>query len=73
MQHGPDLLTAVNVYDYRNSLLLSKPPLNLLKPFSRFLCPMRSKNSINAGLPTSLLYISSSVDWPYLQYIIPTL
>ena len=65
-------LTSPNVKDFF-LLLLQRPALYLLKPFSRTLCPMTSRNSLNAGPPSSLLYISSSVCWPALQYITPTL
>ena len=54
-------------------LLLSSWARYLLNPFSRTLWPSRSRNSSKAGPAVSLLYISSSVLWPALQYRIPIL
>ena len=55
-----------------NSLLLQRPALYFWKPLSLTRWPNRSRNSLKAGPPSSLLYMSSSVCWPALQYITPT-
>lgn len=44
----------------------------LVKPLRRTLSPSRWRNSSSAGPAASLLYISSSLLWPAMQYITPT-
>lgn len=53
-------------------LFVSSWALYLLKPLSRTLSPSRWRNSSRAGPAASLLYISSSLLWPAMQYITPT-
>lgn len=53
-------------------LLVSSWALYLVKPLRRTLSPNSWRNSSRAGPAVSLLYISSSVLWPALQYITPT-
>lgn len=53
-------------------LLVSSWARYLVKPLSRTLSPRRWRNSSSAGPADSLLYISSSLLWPAMQYIIPT-
>lgn len=53
-------------------LFVSSWALYLLKPLSRTLSPSRWRNSSRAGPADSLLYISSSLLWPAMQYITPT-
>lgn len=53
-------------------LLVSSWARYLVKPLSLTLSPRRLRNSSSAGPVDSLLYISSSLLWPAMQYIIPT-
>ncbi len=53
-------------------LLVSSWARYLLKPLSLTLSPNRWRNSSSAGPADSLLYISSSLLWPAMQYITPT-
>lgn len=53
-------------------LLASSWARYLVKPLSRTLSPSRWRNSSSAGPADSLLYISSSLLWPAMQYITPT-
>lgn len=53
-------------------LLVSSWARYLENPFSLTLSPRRWRNSSIAGPADSLLYISSSLLWPAMQYIIPT-
>ena len=69
--HGPLLQKTMWHYSV-NSLLLQSPALYFWKPLSLTRWPSRSRNSLKAGPPSSLLYMSSSVCWPALQYITPT-
>lgn len=57
---------------FRLLLLVSSWALYLVKPLRRTLSPNSWRNSSRAGPAVSLLYISSSVLWPALQYITPT-
>lgn len=53
-------------------LLVSSCALYLVKPLSLTLSPSRCRNSSSAGPADSLLYISSSLLCPAMQYITPT-
>lgn len=53
-------------------LLVSSCARYLVKPLSLTLSPRRWRNSSSAGPAASLLYISSSLLWPAMQYITPT-
>lgn len=53
-------------------LLVSSWALYLVNPLRRTFSPSSWRNSSKAGPAVSLLYISSSVLWPALQYITPT-
>ncbi len=55
------------------SLLVSSWALYFSQPLSRTRSPRRSRNSSKTGPVLSLLYMSSSVLCPALQYIMPTL
>lgn len=53
-------------------LLVSSCARYFSNPFSRTRSPSSWRNSSKAGPADSLLYISSSVLWPALQYMMPT-
>lgn len=53
-------------------LLVSSWARYLVKPLSLTLSPSRWRNSSRAGPADSLLYISSSLLWPAMQYMTPT-